>query len=193
MLNLITGLVVDIFFGRSIAKAGNALAKDPEYVKAVKELAVIEKRLKTISINYDKARKAEIEVYFIGYGIDLSELDEESQIYEMGMIQRKLGKYKNIKELDKKQQELNRQLIEKRDRIETEAIESQKIAIIKAHLKSEQKRKTRNIIISLIVTFFGIYLLFKHYLFWGFALEAVGLFFFWKNSTAIKTELKNKY
>jgi hypothetical protein len=29
--------------------------------------------------------------------------------------------------------------------------------------------------------------------FWGFALEAVGLFFFWKNSTAIKTELKNKY
>ena len=107
-------VLVDLVFGRQIVAAGNALAKDPVYVKAVKELAAIEKRLKTISINYDKARKAEIEVYFIGYGIDLSELDEESQIYEMGMIQRKLGKYKNLKPLDKKQQDLNRKLVAKR-------------------------------------------------------------------------------
>jgi hypothetical protein len=193
MLNLITGLVVDIFFGRSIAKAGNALAKDPEYNKTVKELEAIEKRLKALSIDYNKAEKAEDNTYFIYYGIDLSELDDASKYHEMQLIKRKLGKYKNLKPLDKKQQELNRQLLEKRDRIETEAMESQKIAMIKAHLKSEQKSKIRNIIISLIVTFFGIYLLFKHYLFWGFALEAVGLFFFWKNSTAIKTELKNKY
>ena len=193
MLNLITGLVVDIFFGRSIAKAGNALAKDPEYNKTVKELEYIEKKLKSLSVTYEQNKKAEMDLYFIQYGIDLSELDDRSKYYEMQIINKKQGKYKNLKPLDKKQQELNRQLIEKRERIETEAMESQKIAMIKAHLKSEQKSKIRKIIISLIVTFFGIYLLFKHYLFWGFALEAVGLFFFWKNSTAIKTELKNKY
>jgi hypothetical protein len=107
-------VLVDLVFGKQIAVAGNTLAKDPRYVKAVKELAVIEKRLKTLSIDYDKSVKAEDDNYFIFYGIDLSELDDESKLYEMQLIKRRLGKYKNLKPLDKKQQELNRKLVAKR-------------------------------------------------------------------------------
>ena len=107
-------VLVDLVFGKQIAVAGNALAKDPRYVKAVKELAVLEKELKRVSINYDKARKEEDNTYFIYYGIDLSELDNASKYHEMELIKRKLGKYKNLKTLDKKQQELNRKLVAKR-------------------------------------------------------------------------------
>ena len=107
-------VLVDLVFGRQIVAAGNALAKDPEYNKTVKELEYIEKKLKSLSVTYEQNKKAEMDLYFIQYGIDLSELDDRSKYYEMQIINKKQGKYKNLKPLDKKQQELNRKLVAKR-------------------------------------------------------------------------------
>jgi hypothetical protein len=107
-------VLVDLVFGRQIVAAGNALAKDPEYVKTVKELEAIEKKLKSLAARQIKGEKLEDDNYFIFYGIDLSELDNRSKYHEMQLIKRKLGKYKNLKPLNKKQQELNRKLVAKR-------------------------------------------------------------------------------
>jgi hypothetical protein len=107
-------VLVDLVFGRQIVAAGNALAKDPVYVKTVKELEAIEKKLKELAAKQIKADKAREDFYFIIYGIDLSELDDRTKFQEMELIKRKLGKYKNLKPLNKKQQELNRKLVAKR-------------------------------------------------------------------------------
>ena len=107
-------VLVDLVFGRQIATAGNALAKDPEYIKAVRDLKVIDGQLKNLTASYEKSKKAEADYYFITYGIDLSDLDPKSKYFEMESIKRKFGKYKNLKPLDKSQQELNRKLVAKK-------------------------------------------------------------------------------
>ena len=75
-------VLVDLVFGRQIATAGNALAKDPEYIKAVRDLKVIEKELSKISVSYERDKKALTDFYFITYGIDLSDLDPKSKYFE---------------------------------------------------------------------------------------------------------------
>ena len=50
-------VLVDLVFGRQIVAAGNALAKDPEYNKTVKELEYIEKKLKSLSVTYEQNKK----------------------------------------------------------------------------------------------------------------------------------------
>lgn len=193
MLNIITGMIVDIFFSRDIAKAGMALANDPEYINNLKVIQTYKKDMFKLRHNYDRIKKEQLDYYYTIYGIDLFNLERDEQLIVMQNIDSKQGKYHNLKPLDIKQQEINKQILEKRERIETEAMESQKIAMIKAHLKSEQKRKTRNIIISLIVFIFGVYLLIKNYIFFGGILVGFGGYFFLYNYKAIKTELKNKY
>ncbi len=192
MLNLITGLVVDIFFCRSIAKAGNELAKDPEYIKNIKKIKQLDQELVRLQQNYYQHKNSRLVNAFISYGIDLYDLDEGDRAKELYALSHGIGKYKNLNPLDKNQQELNRQLLQKRERIETEATESQKIASIKAHLKSEQKRKSRNMVISLIAFIFGVYLLFKNYIFFGGIFAGFGCYFFLYNYKAIKRDLKSK-
>lgn len=107
-------VLVDLVFGRQIAKAGNALAKDPEYIKSVKKLKQLEIELQDIHTKYEQVTKNRLAHYFIVYGIDLFDLDAQDQFYEMAAIDKKFGKYKNIKPLDKKQQDLNRKLVSKK-------------------------------------------------------------------------------
>lgn len=107
-------LLVDLVFGRQIVQVGTALGKDPEYIKTIKNLKDIEKNLVKLKDNYESAKKERLDYYFITYGIDLYDLDDKSRYMELYAIDKRQGKYKNIKPLDKKQQELNRKLVSKR-------------------------------------------------------------------------------
>jgi hypothetical protein len=107
-------VLVDLVFGRQIATAGKALANDPEYMDAVKKIKSLEKNLVQIQNQYDKSKKERLDFYFITYGIDLYSLDERSRASELYSIEKRQGKYKNLKPLGRDQQDLNRKLVSKK-------------------------------------------------------------------------------
>ena len=107
-------VLVDLVFGRQIAIAGKALANDPEYIKNLKILKGYEQSMLKLRDRYERIQKEQLDYYYITYGIDLYNLDRDEQLKEMQYIDRKLGKYKTLIPLDKKQQDLNRKLISKK-------------------------------------------------------------------------------
>lgn len=107
-------LLVDLVFGRQIAKAADKLSKDPEYNKTLKKLKDIDKNLIQLQKNYETAVANQIDFYFIKYGIDLYSFDEDDRVIEISLIQNRAGKYKNIKPLDTAQQLINRKLLNKK-------------------------------------------------------------------------------
>jgi hypothetical protein len=107
-------VLVDLVFGRQIATAGKALANDPEYIKNLKILKGYEQSMLKLRNRYERIQKEQLDYYYITYGIDLYNLDRDEQLKEMQYIDRKLGKYKTLISLDKKQQDLNRKLISKK-------------------------------------------------------------------------------
>ena len=109
-------LLIDLVFGRQIVNAGNKLANDPEYVKAYKKLKSIEAELEVLRKQHDNIEYKDLDYYFITYGIDLYELDRRDQYVEMDAIKKKIGKYRNIKPLNKTQQNLNRKLVTRKRR-----------------------------------------------------------------------------
>ena len=192
MLNLITGMIVDVFFSRDIAKAGNKLANDPEYIKALKKLEDTEKKLVKLQSEYQEAANKELDYYFITFGIDLYSLDEEDQFLEMELIKRRSGKYKNLMPLSIQQQVLNRQTLQKQEEVSVKLEEEKKIAIIKAQLKLEQKRKTNFILIGIIIIIFGSYLYFKNYPIIGGIIIGSGIGLIWGIYKSVKKNLKSK-
>ena len=90
------------------------------------------------------------------------------------------------------QQVLNRQTLQKQEEVSVKLEEEKKIAIIKAQLKLEQKRKTNFILIGIIIIIFGSYLYFKNYPIIGGIIIGSGIGLIWGIYKSVKKNLKSK-
>lgn len=107
-------VLVDLVFGSEIRKASNELNSDPEFVKGVKKLRQLEREMGDMQKRFLQIKAKQLANYFVVYGIDLYELSHEERIGELYLLDRGLGKYKNLKPLSKQQQEFNRKLVSKK-------------------------------------------------------------------------------